>query len=68
MKIVRMLLVVLLFLLTLSFTAFGGGYTIQTPGRLPAYATPNFGGGYTVRLHVDYPLTLIHNEYGLLNE
>jgi hypothetical protein len=25
------------------------GYTIQTPGQLPAYVNPNGGGGYTVQ-------------------
>jgi hypothetical protein len=24
-----------------------GGYTVQTPGELPTYVTPNIGGGYT---------------------
>ena len=24
-----------------------GGYTVQTPGHLPTYVTPNIGGGYT---------------------
>lgn len=25
------------------------GYTIQRPGELPTYATPNYGGGYTIQ-------------------
>jgi hypothetical protein len=27
----------------------GGGYTFQTPGLLPTYATPNIEGGYTLQ-------------------
>jgi hypothetical protein len=27
----------------------GGGYTFQTPGQLPTYATPNVNGGYTLQ-------------------
>ena len=30
-------------------SGYNRGYTIQTPGQLPTYITPNFRGGYTVQ-------------------
>jgi hypothetical protein len=32
-----------------SASAQAGGYTVQTPGQLPTYVSPNVGGGYTVQ-------------------
>ena len=29
------------------FGTLDRGYTVQTPGQLPTYVTPNPGGGYT---------------------
>jgi len=31
------------------FGTLDRGYTVQTPGQLPTYATPNINGGYTLQ-------------------
>ena len=38
-----------MYLLVSPSVAQNRGYTIQTPGQLPTYITPNYGGGYTVQ-------------------
>ena len=43
--------------------AFAQGYIINTPGRLPTYANPNYGGGYTINTPGQLPTTVNPN-YG----
>jgi hypothetical protein len=41
--------VMALFVVDLDLGWAQGGYTIQTPGQMPTYVTPNYGGGYTIQ-------------------
>ena len=55
----RSLLFALLFL---SVTvASAQGYTIQTPGEMPTYVTPNYGGGYTIQTPGEMPTYVYPN-------
>lgn len=51
-------------LLSLSTTvASAQGYTIQTPGEMPTYVTPNYGGGATIQTPGRMP-TYVTPNYG----
>jgi hypothetical protein len=40
------------------------GYTVQTPGQLPTYVTPNPGGGYTFQTPGQLPMYATPNING----
>ena len=45
----KIMIQLVVLLLAWTSVALADGYTIQTPGQMPSYVTPNYGGGYTIQ-------------------
>ena len=59
----KKMMIQLVVLLAWTGVALADGYTIQTPGQMPSYVTPNYGGGYTIQTPGQMP-SYVSPNYG----